>query len=176
MSNGDFFSIVSVRSIVVLDSNGERIISKHYTGSSQDAIKAFEKDLWNKTKSRTNVIETDVLVQEQNVTVYRRVGDTIFYVTGSEIENELILDSVLGALVNTLTTLLEFVSKSVLFEYFDVVLLVVDEMIDAGVILESDPEALTQRILSCMKRDTNKFDINAIEQKTKKLKDFLSQF
>lgn len=88
-----------------------------------------------------------MLVQEDNVTVYKRVGDTIFYVTGSAIENELILDSVLTAFIGTLTTLLEFVSKQVLLEYFDVVLLVVDEMIDGGYVLARSCSAFAHHFI-----------------------------
>jgi hypothetical protein len=43
------------------------------------------------------------------------------------------------------------------------------------VILEADPEVIAQRILAAMKREP-KFDTKSLEQKTKKLRDFLSTF
>jgi hypothetical protein len=55
-----------------------------------------------------------------------------FFITGSSQENELILDSILNAVIASLYSLLEVISKNILLEYIDITLLTIDEIIDNG--------------------------------------------
>jgi len=82
------------------------------------------------------------------VTVFRTDGDMFFYVTGGAEENELILFEVLNTFCDTL---LKHISSSTkpqsfdlktLLDHFDWLELMIDEMIDGGILLETDPEML----------------------------------
>lgn len=69
----------------------------------------------------------DVLV------VYKCLGDLMFYVTGGQDENELILYSVLQAFYEAVSILLrQQVDKKTVLENLDLVLLAADEIVDRG--------------------------------------------
>merc|ERR550532_1636215 len=81
------------------------------------------------------------------VVVYKFIGDLMFYVTGSIDENELILYSVLQAFYDSVSLLLrDAVEKKTVLENLDLVLLAMDEIIDNGVILETDPTVIAGRV------------------------------
>ena len=69
------------------------------------------------------------------------------YVVGTQTENELILAHVLSALHESLTSLLRGPpDKRLLLDNFDTLLLSIDEMIDSGMILETDVPSLVGRV------------------------------
>jgi len=91
----------------------------------------------------------DVIQVDNAVVVYKLVNDIILCVVGSSFENELILHSVLSCLDESLQSLLKGqVSKKTLVENLDLLLLAVDEIIDEGLILETDSNLVVQRV--CM--------------------------
>lgn len=57
----DFLALPCIRNIIILDNSGARIIAKYY--SSEKDPKAFEKELWTKTRNR-NATDTDLIVLE----------------------------------------------------------------------------------------------------------------
>ncbi|CAM9672848.1 unnamed protein product [Choristocarpus tenellus] len=70
------------------------------------------------------------------------------YVVGSAEENELILSAVLDALYESLSVLLRGqVDRRTMLDNLAQVLLAVDEVVDAGKILEIDPSAIANRVL-----------------------------
>mmetsp|Transcript_330 Transcript_330/g.667 ORF Transcript_330/g.667 Transcript_330/m.667 type:complete len:186 (+) Transcript_330:321-878(+) len=138
-----------VKNMILLDSEGKRIAVKYY---SQDwptvpAQSNFEKSLWNKT-SRTNARqEAEIVMFDNYIVVYKYVGDLMFYVTGSQDENELILYTVLQAFYESVSALLrQQVEKKTVLENLDLVLLAMDEIVDGGVILETDPQTIASRV------------------------------
>ena len=77
--------------------------------------------------------------------VYKSNVDLYFYVFGSSSENELILASVLNAFYDAITiTLREQVEKSALFECFGQILLIIDELVDGGIIMQTDANELAR--------------------------------
>ncbi|CAN0483164.1 unnamed protein product, partial [Discosporangium mesarthrocarpum] len=67
---------------------------------------------------------------------------------GSADENELILTAVLDALYEALTVLLRGqVDRRTMLENLAQVLLTMDELVDAGRILEIDPSAISNRVM-----------------------------
>ncbi|CAF2976977.1 unnamed protein product [Rotaria sp. Silwood2] len=66
---------------------------------------------------------------------------------GSTNENELMLNSVLTCLFESLSTMLrKNVEKRHLYDNLDLVMLTLDEICDDGIILETDPILITQRV------------------------------
>eukprot|EP00798_Chlamydomonas_sp_ICE-L_P023981 gene23981-9556_t len=138
-----------VKCILLLDSEGKRIAVKYYsqdwtTVSSQSN---FEKSLWNKTKGTNARQEAEIVMFDDYIAVYKYVGDLMFYVTGSQDENELILYSVLQCFYEAVSGLLrQQIEKKTVLENLDLVLLAIDEILDGGIILETDPQLVSSRV------------------------------
>jgi len=138
-------SLYTVKAILILDNDGNRLIAKYYDESfpSTKEQKAFEKNLFNKTH-RANA---EIIMLDGFTCVYRSNVDLFFYVVGSAQENELILHSVLNCFYDAISHLLKKnVEKRALLDNMDGVFLAVDEVCDHGIILESDPIAIANRI------------------------------
>ncbi|CAF1080313.1 unnamed protein product [Adineta ricciae] len=138
-------SLYIVKSIIILDNDGNRIFAKYYNQSISTIKeqKEFEKSLFNKTHKGTG----DVILLDNWTVVYRNNVDLIFYVMGSINENELMLNAVLACLFDALNAMLrKNVEKRILYENLDLVILTVDEICDDGIILESDPIMVMQRV------------------------------
>ncbi|XP_050618865.1 coatomer subunit zeta-2 isoform X4 [Macaca thibetana thibetana] len=103
----------------------------------------FEKNVFNKT-SRT---ESEIAFFGGMTIVYKNSIDLFLYVVGSSYENELMLMSVLTCLFESLNHMLrKNVEKRWLLENMDGAFLVLDEIVDGGVILESDPQQVIQKV------------------------------
>ncbi|XP_024597886.1 coatomer subunit zeta-2 isoform X1 [Neophocaena asiaeorientalis asiaeorientalis] len=104
---------------------------------------AFEKNVFNKT-SRT---DSEIAFFGGMTIVYKSSIDLFLYVVGSSYENELMLMSVLTCLFESLNHVLrKNVEKRWLLENMDGAFLVLDEIVDGGVILESDPQQVIQKV------------------------------
>uniref|UniRef100_A0A8C5DG67 Coatomer subunit zeta n=1 Tax=Gouania willdenowi TaxID=441366 RepID=A0A8C5DG67_GOUWI len=105
--------------------------------------KAFEKNIFNKTH-RT---DSEIALLEGLTVVYKSNIDLFFYVIGSSHENELMLMAVLNCLFDSLSQMLrKNVERRALLENMEGLFLAVDEIVDGGVILESDPQQVVHRV------------------------------
>mmetsp|Transcript_16393 Transcript_16393/g.38787 ORF Transcript_16393/g.38787 Transcript_16393/m.38787 type:complete len:189 (+) Transcript_16393:168-734(+) len=140
-----------VDAVICQDEEGHRILAKYYSKRAfrtpEDQAK-FEVELHKKTKHHSPKVEAQVTTFEDSTTVYRLCGDVTFFVVGSTTENELILVHVLDGLVDAVTSLLKFApEKRNLLSNVELVLLAVDELIDGGIIFETDPTAIEARVM-----------------------------
>eukprot|EP00753_Platysulcus_tardus_P005568 PLAT13481.1.p1 GENE.PLAT13481.1~~PLAT13481.1.p1 ORF type:complete len:207 (-),score=93.77 PLAT13481.1:154-684(-) len=139
-----------VRAIIILDGDGARISAKYF-GAALPSLKEqkdFEARLFAKTRRVAPRHEADVLLHDGAICVFRTGDDALLYVVGAGDENELILASVLEALYDSLAVLLkEQVERSVLLDNLELVVLVMDELCDGGVVLETDSMNITNRVL-----------------------------
>eukprot|EP01102_Stenamoeba_stenopodia_P008789 TRINITY_DN2566_c0_g1_i1.p1 TRINITY_DN2566_c0_g1~~TRINITY_DN2566_c0_g1_i1.p1 ORF type:complete len:177 (+),score=45.38 TRINITY_DN2566_c0_g1_i1:235-765(+) len=155
-------SLYTIKGMLVLDAEGKRVAAKYYGDdypTTKDQL-LFEKNLFTKTH-RAN---SEIILFDNIIAVYRSAADIYLYVIGSADENELILASVLTSLYETLSILLrnQF-DKRTLLENIDYVLLALDELVDGGIILESEPSIIASRV--AMKgADTETTDIPLSEQ------------
>lgn len=79
--------------------------------------------------------------------VYRNFADIFIYVIGLAEENELILLTVLNVATEAISSLLnDRVDKSSVIESIDYVFLTFDEIVDDGIILETDAKAIVTRV------------------------------
>ncbi|KAJ3334393.1 Coatomer subunit zeta-1 [Blyttiomyces sp. JEL0837] len=136
--------LYTTKAVIVVDSEGKRLFSKYYgnefpTGKEQ---KIFEKALFEKTRR----MNSEIILFDGHVIVYKNVVDVFIYFVGSAEENELILSSILQSFYEALMISLGQVEKRVLMENMDIVLLTLDETIDDGIILESDPTQIAARV------------------------------
>ncbi|XP_066554927.1 coatomer subunit zeta-2 isoform X2 [Amia ocellicauda] len=139
-------SLYTVKAIFILDSDGNRLLSKYYDTELYPSMKEqknFERNVFNKT-SKT---DSEIAFLEGLTIVYKSSIDIFFYVVGSAQENELMLMAVLNCLFDSLSQILrKNVEKRSLLDNMDGAFLVVDEIIDGGVILESDPLQVIQKV------------------------------
>ena len=140
----------SVKAILLLDQDGKRVHAKYYGSSFPDkeTQQKYEAKLYAKTKGTIARNEAEIILLENAVSVYKSGSDVTFYVVGSTLENEIILAEVLDGLFDSLSILLrDNLEKRVILEHLELVFLIVDELVDGGVILETDGKALASRVL-----------------------------
>ncbi|KAL0468944.1 Longin-like domain-containing protein [Neurospora intermedia] len=172
-------SLYSVNAIVILSSDdGSRIFSKYYTpphaaaGAPGTGVAAglasssasqnpypdktsqtrFEKGLLQKTAKQSG----DILLYDNKVVLYKMESDVAIYVVGSADENEVLLYNVLLALRDSLHMLFkQSIDKRTIVENYDLVSLAIDEIVDDGVVLETDPTIIIQRCSKAPPADVN---------------------
>ncbi|KAI8615012.1 coatomer protein-like protein complex, subunit zeta 1 [Chytriomyces sp. MP71] len=138
-------ALYTVKAVIVLDSEGKRLLSKYYAPDypTLKDQRVFEKALFDKTKK----LQSDIVLLDNQVVVYKNSHDAFIYFVGTMDENELILSAVLQAFYEALSMLLNGqVEKRAILESADLVFLALDETIDDGIILESDSTQIAARV------------------------------
>ncbi|KAI1495723.1 snare-like protein [Biscogniauxia marginata] len=171
-------SLQSVNAIVILSiDDGSRIFAKYYnaphhapTGTSTGpnapyadvkSQKTFEKGLLEKTAKQTG----DIILYDNRIVLYKMESDVMMYVVGGVDENEVLLYNVILALRDSLHLLFkQSVDKRTIIENYDLVSLAIDEIVDDGIILETDPTIIVQRVSKAPTQDVNLSRIDLSEQ------------
>ena len=143
--------------------------------------KAFEKGLLEKTAKTTS----DVLAYDGKVVVFKMESDVMLYVVGGSDENEIVgasrrcsglcvpianfhqlLYNVILALRDSLSILLKnSTDKRTIIENYDLVALAINEIVDDGIILETDPMVVSSRVSRAPAQDApNMKNIDLSEQ------------
>ncbi|KAF7117432.1 hypothetical protein CNMCM5793_006377 [Aspergillus hiratsukae] len=128
--------------------------------------KSFEQGLLEKTNKQTS----DVILYDNRVVVFKMESDVMIYVVGGAEENEVLLYNVVLTLRDALGILFKCVppcfgsyllnwivganvwsvrgatDKRTIVENYDLVALAIDEIIDDGIILETDPVMVASRV------------------------------
>jgi hypothetical protein len=126
--NSILCSSTDIIAILILDSDGNRILGKyyqppHFASAPASTLpskyittpqpnpyptvkeqKIFEKGLFEKTKKQTS----DVILYDNKLVVYKQTIDATLYVVGGEDENEMMLYLVVVALRDCLDALLKY--------------------------------------------------------------------
>ncbi|PIN22283.1 Vesicle coat complex COPI, zeta subunit [Handroanthus impetiginosus] len=141
----------TVKNILVLDSEGKRVAVKYYSDDwpTNAAKLAFEKSIFTKTQKTNARTEAEITMLENNIIVYKFVQDLHFFVTGGDDENELILATVLQGFFDAITLLLRNnVDLREALENLDLILLCLDEIVDGGIVLETDGNVIAGKVAS----------------------------
>ncbi|KAD1358617.1 hypothetical protein E3N88_42944 [Mikania micrantha] len=139
----------SVKNILLLDSEGNRVAVKYYSDDWQtnSSKEAFEKAVFTKTQKTNARAEAEITMFENNVVVYKFSQDLHFFVTGGDDENELIISTVLQGFFDAIGLLLRGnVDKKEALENLDLILLCLDEIVDGGIILETDANVIAGKV------------------------------
>ncbi|EOO03250.1 putative coatomer subunit zeta protein [Phaeoacremonium minimum UCRPA7] len=165
-------SLFSVNAIIILSLDGSRIFAKYYTAphhaptpagqtstpSSNSPYpdvksqKAFEKGLLEKTAKQTG----DILLYDGRIVTYKTESDVMMYLVSSIDENEILLYQSLLCLRDSLHLLFkQSVDKRTIIENYDLVSLAIDEIVDDGIILETDPTIVVQRVSKAPTQDVD---------------------
>ncbi|KAI2613697.1 snare-like protein [Hypoxylon fragiforme] len=174
-------SLSSVNAIIILNiDDGSRIFAKYYnsphhaptvslnphnqpSGPFADvkSQKSFEKGLLEKTAKQTG----DIILYDNRIVLYKMESDVMMYVVGGVDENEVLLYNVILALRDSLHLLFkQSVDKRTIIENYDLVSLAIDEIVDDGIILETDPTIIVQRVSKAPTQDVNLSRIDLSEQ------------
>ena len=79
--------------------------------------------------------------------VHKSINDLRLFIVAKSSENELIIVSILEALYDSLSALLRVpIEKQAVLENLDLTLLIIDEIIDNGLILETDANTIASRV------------------------------
>ncbi|KAI5593865.1 hypothetical protein POPTR_003G043200v4 [Populus trichocarpa] len=138
-----------VKNILLLDSEGKRVAVKYYSDDwpTNSAKLAFEKSLFAKTMKSNARTEAEITMFDSNIVIYKFVQDLHFYVTGGEDENELILAAVLQGFFDSVSLLLRSnVDKREALENLDLIFLCLDEIVERGMILETDANVIAGKV------------------------------
>lgn len=162
-------SLFAVNAIIILSTDdGARIFAKYYSSPHQGSAhghtqapqstpyadvksqKTFEKGLLEKTAKQTS----DIILYDNRVVLYKMESDVMMYVVGGLDENEIMLYNVILALRDSLHLLFkQSVDKRTIVENYDLVSLAIDEIVDDGIILETDPTIIMQRVSRAPSQD-----------------------
>ncbi|CAH2301854.1 coatomer subunit zeta-2 isoform X1 [Pelobates cultripes] len=138
-------SLYTVRAAIILDHDGHRLLAKYY-GDSFPSLKE-QREFEKRISHMTQRSECEVLLVDGVTALCQRLSDVTCYIVGGPQENELLLLSALTCICESLCHMLrKNVDRSSLMENMDTVCLILDEIIDQGVILESESEKVVQRL------------------------------
>ncbi|XP_016445076.1 coatomer subunit zeta-2-like isoform X1 [Nicotiana tabacum] len=141
----------AVKNILLLDSEGKRVAVKYYSDDwpTNVAREAFEKAVFAKTQKTNARAEAEITMFDNYIVVYKFSQDLHFFVTGSDNENEIILASVLQGFSDAVGILLRGnVEKKEALENLDLILLCLDEIVDGGIVLETDANVIAGKVAS----------------------------
>ncbi|KAG9454242.1 hypothetical protein H6P81_007146 [Aristolochia fimbriata] len=140
-----------VKNILLLDSEGKRVAVKYYSDDwpTLSAKLAFEKSVFTKTQKTNARTEAEVTMFDNYIVVYKFIQDLHFFVTGGDDENELILATVLQGFFDAVGLLLRGnVDKLSALENLDLILLCLDEIVDGGIVLETEAGIIAGKVAS----------------------------
>lgn len=153
-----------VEAVVILDAGGKRLFAKYFSGEDtpasskalasvdkQRALECLIQQVVRDPKMGGNTSaysRTEIVIVSDHAVLYQFGDDCTFVVMGSAEENEQVLATVLNTLVDALKQEIGMLSLSTrsLLENYDAVLLTVDEMLDNGVILETNPSNVVAEV------------------------------
>ena len=120
-----------VNSLVILDSDGARVIAKYYDGKKQTDQEKFEKDLHKKSKAAAiqGARDSEVLIVDHELIAFRVGIDCRIFISGSVDENDLILVGVLDCLFDSIQALVKNMDAGTLLDCMELVLLAIDEIV-----------------------------------------------
>ncbi|RDW77991.1 coatomer zeta subunit [Coleophoma crateriformis] len=161
-------SLFSVNAVIILSTeDGSRVFAKYYNAPHHTAGAAhspttpnpygdkksqlaFEKGLLEKTAKQT----ADIILYDNRIVLYKSESDIMMYVVGGVDENEIMLYNVILAMRDSLHLLFkQSVDKRTIIENYDLVSLAIDEIVDDGIILETDPTIIAQRVSKAPTQD-----------------------
>ncbi|XP_077108339.1 coatomer subunit zeta-2 isoform X1 [Ranitomeya variabilis] len=138
-------TLYTVRAVIILDQDGHRLVAKYYdsTFPSLSEQQEFERKVFHKTQRS----ESEVVLVDGVTALCQRSSDVMCYMIGGPDENELMLLAALTCLCESLCHVLrKHIDRNLLLENMDTVFLILDEIIDQGVILECESQQVVQRL------------------------------
>ncbi|KAJ1812440.1 Golgi-to-ER vesicle coat component [Coemansia sp. RSA 2599] len=154
-------SLYTVRAVIILDGEGNRLIAKYYArGSTEQSYKTlkeqkkFESELFAKTKNTNG----QVILYDGQTVLFTSSADVYIYLVGDPEENELLLLAALQGFYDAVCQLVKYdLSKRKVLDNLDMVVLALDETIDDGIVLETDGNVIASHV---SKRGVDSIDVS----------------
>jgi len=141
--------------------NSDPVLSNNYPYPDLKSQKTFEKGLYEKTTKQMG----DIILYDNRIVLYKVESDVMMYVVGGLDENEVLLYNVILAIRDSLHLLFkQSVDKRTIIDNYDLVLLAIDEIADDGIVLETDPAIVVQRVSKAPTQDVSIGRIDLSEQ------------
>ena len=139
-----------IKFIIILDNSGKLIYSKYFTTKDQIRQREFEKQLCFQVKN-LNIIpeEIDIFQMEDYNIFVKIIGEIAYFVGINEEDNEClgynfckIFENCLGNITN------DNFGRVKVFENLEKIIVMVDEMVDNGLIINTDQDSISKLILN----------------------------
>ena len=148
-------TICCIQFFLILDNAGNRIFCIYYLNSNDNAEltsfenqKLFEKRLCEKIlKSNVDRVDLDI-INFENYNILCKVNREVNIFIGiKEDDNEILLEKIYDAFEMQLFDIVkDDLSREKIFKYYDKLIVLIDELIYGGLVLNIDMDSLTQRI------------------------------
>nr|CCC93596.1 putative coatomer zeta subunit [Trypanosoma congolense IL3000] len=177
-----------IQGIVILNVAGERAFAKYYinpemqthgvltTVEKQRTLEiAIHEAARDPKRSCNSFGDEDIMLYGGHTILFQVSDEVTFAVIGVAEENELVLQSVLRGLIDSLRQELKSddLSLRILLEKFDAIILTVDEMIDEGIILETDSSRVAEDVMPFVAESGSDMALKALSKVNKYLKENL---
>lgn len=144
-------SLPLIDAMILLDMDGKRIAVKYYNKTTWPDLESefkFEKAIFMKTQRSNARGEPEIMLLDGSILVFKFIADLQFYVVANANNvNELIIANVLMGFFESANILLRNeVERRNILENLDLVLLIMDEIVDGGIVLETDPNNIANRV------------------------------
>jgi len=140
-------TMYTTKAILILDNDGERLIAEYFDKNlfpDTRTQKSFESKLFKKTCKDQ---DSEIVLLDDLTIIYKSNVDLFFYIIGDAQENELILANLLSTLYEAISIILQKnVEKACLLNNLSQILLLIDEMIDDGIVLDMDLESILGKL------------------------------
>ena len=147
-----------IKFIIILDNNGKLIYGKYFIDKDQERQREFEKQLCFQVKN-LNITqgELDIFnIDDYNVFI-KIIGEIAYFIGVNEEDNEclgynfcMIFENCLGSVIS------DNFDRKKIFDNLDKIMLIIDEMVDNGLIINTDPDSI-QKLISLQDESGSKF-------------------
>ncbi|ELP88175.1 zeta-coat protein, putative [Entamoeba invadens IP1] len=137
----------TIKALLITDLDGKRLYSKFYDKNPSVPL-AKQIDIEERiSKSVGMKGNSELFLLDKYVVIYNTVSDLIIAALTDPNENELFVNTGLSCIVDAFNIIFKKgFDKKVALEFYDKVAITIDEVIDDGIILEVDPEAVANRV------------------------------
>ncbi|CCK70002.1 coatomer subunit zeta KNAG_0D02530 [Huiozyma naganishii CBS 8797] len=148
-------SLYCIEAVLILDQKGNRVYANYFAPPHvQDGEESLAGSLKRQREfelefaRRTAKSEGDLQMFSGSLVRFKRFTDVVVVVVGHASANEVLVDVVFEGIAGALELLLDSggVDMRVVQDKFDLVCLLVDEAVDNGIVLETDPATIAARV------------------------------
>jgi len=139
-----------IKFIIILDNSGKIIYSKYFTDkNTAEKQREFEKQLCIQVKN-LNILpgELDVFTIEDYNVFVKLIGEVAYFIGINENDNECLGYNFCKIFENCLSNILnDNFERSKIFNKLEKIMLLIDEMVDNGIIVNTDQESIEKLII-----------------------------
>ena len=147
-----------IKFIIILDNSGKLIYGKYFIDKDQERQREFEKQLCFQVKNlNISQGELDIFnIDDYNILV-KIIGEIAYFIGLNENDNEClgynfckIFENCVGNITN------DNFGRQKIFDNLDKIMLIIDEMVDNGLIINSDSDSI-EKLISQQDESGSKF-------------------